>query len=187
MSLGLAIPLFDEAPLVEDVVHELQRVLESADIDYQLALVDNGSSDGTGPSIRRLAEHPRLTAVHLSPNAGYGGGILAGLEALGLNRDTGPAVLGWYWGDGQVAPRILPILYRHCRDGAALAKAERTQRYDGTTRRITGWGYAAWLRLLGVRTRDVNGCPKLLRKEILSQIAPRDTGWALDTEVGTGH
>lgn len=177
MRLGLAVPFYDEAPLVDAVVADLRRAL--AGLDAVVVLVDNGSTDGTGRKLDALADGGRLRALHLPENAGYGGGILAGLRALPGDRDA----VGWAWGDGQVDPAILPRLLRRLEDGADLAKARRVERRDGWRRRLVTAAYAGVMRGLGARTRDVNGCPKLLRRAAFARIAPRSADWFLDAEV----
>ena len=64
-----------------------------------------------------------------------------------------------------------------------LAKAQRIERRDGWQRFAVTKTYAATMRLLGVRTPDVNGCPKLLRREAWEALAPQSTDWFLDPEV----
>jgi len=178
MRLGLAVPLFNEAPLVEAVTRDLVAALEG--IDFTLALVDNGSTDGTGELVDRMAGE-RVLAVHLRDNRGYGGGILAGLEALG-EAD----VLGWAWGDGQVDPSVIPCLLAAIEGGAVLAKARRTRRQDGWRRRVLTTAYAGVMRLAGVSTPDVNGCPKLLRRDAFDALHLRATDWFLDAEAVLG-
>lgn len=184
MTLGLSVPLYQEAALVEAVVSELIAALEAGGVPFRLALVDNGSTDGTGGLVDALARDPRVLAVHLPENAGYGGGILTGLRALGEGGP--PAILGWTWGDGQVDPAVIPPLYRAAMAGAMFAKARRVERQDGLQRRVVTTGYAAVMRALGVTTPDVNGCPKLLRREAYEALAPRHTDWFLDAEVVLG-
>ncbi len=185
MSLGLSVPLLNEEALVGEVARDILRAADAGGLELRLALVDNGSQDGTGEAIDALAvEDARVLAVHVSPNRGYGGGILAGVEAL--RAEGSPDVLGWCWGDGQVDPAVIPALYRACQEGAMLAKARRVERQDGLQRRVVTTGYAAVTRALGVRTRDVNGCPKLLRREAWEALAPGHTDWFLDAEVVLG-
>jgi len=183
MSLGLVIPLLDEVELAAAVAEGIHQTLVHADIAHTLVLVDNGSTDGTGSVIDGLAERLPVQAIHLEKNAGYGGGILAGLEAL---KPDLPEVLGWCWGDGQIRPDTLPPLYRACIKGAPLAKVVRTERLDGTTRRVISAGYARAIRAIGADHPDVNGCPKLLRREALEALAPTSTDWFLDAEVVLG-
>ncbi len=185
MSLGLAVPLLNEEALIDEVATDLISALDAASVPFRLALVDNGSTDRTGVLVDRLTERDqRVLGVHLVQNQGYGGGILAGIRALasaGL-----PEVVGWCWGDGQVDPSVLPVLYQACREGAMLAKARRVERQDGLQRKIITRGYAAVTRAMGVRTEDVNGCPKLLRREAWLGLEPRHTDWFLDAEVVLG-
>lgn len=184
MSLGLSVPLYDEDALVEAVVAEIIGALEAGGVPFRLALVDNGSRDRTGELVDRLAADPRVMAVHLTPNQGYGGGILAGIAAL---RAMGAhEVLGWCWGDGQVDPAVIPALYSACLGGADLAKARRTERRTGAQRRLVSAAYEAVTRALGVRTRDVNGCPKLLRAEAWEALGAVHQDWFLDAEVVLG-
>lgn len=183
MSLGLVIPLLNEVDLVASVTEAIHATLSGAQIPHTLVLVDNGSTDGTGELIDTLAQSMPIVAVHLAQNAGYGGGILAGLSALAQDP---PEIMGWCWGDGQVQPETLPPLYRACIRGAPLAKVVRTERQDGMTRRIVTTGYAWATRAIGATHPDVNGCPKLLRREALQTLAPRSTDWFLDAEVVLG-
>ena len=183
MSLGLVIPLLDEVELVSSVTKEIHNTLSAADIDHTLVLVNNGSTDGTGQTIDTLAKFLPIMPVHLEHNAGYGGGILAGLHAL--SHDP-PEVMGWCWGDGQIRAATLPPLYRACQRGAPLAKVVRTERQDGAMRKVVTTGYAWAMRAIGSSQPDVNGCPKLLRREALQAINLTSTDWFLDAEVVLG-
>lgn len=185
MSLGLAVPLLNEEALIDEVAADIVETLDAEGVPFTLALVDNGSTDRTGERVDRWTERDgRVHAVHLLQNAGYGGGILAGIHAL--QRVGLPDVVGWCWGDGQVDPAVLPGLYRSCQEGVMLAKARRVERQDGLQRRLITTGYAAVTRLMGVQTRDVNGCPKLLRREAWLALDPKHTDWFLDAEVVLG-
>ncbi|MFT4975575.1 MAG: glycosyltransferase involved in cell wall biosynthesis [Myxococcota bacterium] len=182
MSLGLSIPLYNEADSLPDTVRDLLAALDG--IEASVVLVDNGSADSTPHIIDTLAaRHPQLSTLHLSVNAGYGGGILAGVRAL-LAAPRPAEVIGWMWGDNQIDPTILPALYARCLGGASLAKAQRTVRQDGRRRRLIATGYAAVMRAgMGVETPDVNGCPKLFRREVLSELALSSEDWFLDAEA----
>lgn len=185
MRTGLAMPLLDEGALVDRVAASVLAVADAHGLDLVLALVDNGSTDDTRARVQALAAaEPRVRGVYLDDNAGYGGGILAGVRHLVQTED--PDLVGWAWGDGQVDPAVLPDLVQACADGAMLAKARRVERQDGWQRVLVTRTYAATTRALGVRTPDVNGCPKLLRREAWAALSPRSTDWFLDPEVVLG-
>lgn len=185
MRIGLAVPLLDEGPLVDAVAARILAVADQHGLDLVLCLVDNGSRDDTRARVRALeAGDPRIRGVYLDDNAGYGGGILAGVRHIVATAD--PDLVGWAWGDGQVDPAVLPRLVEACADGAMLAKARRVERQDGWRRVLVTRAYAATMRALGVRTPDVNGCPKLLRRAAWADLDPQSHDWFLDPEVVLG-
>ena len=179
--MGLSIPLYDEADGVETVVTDIVTALESEGIQFVLALVDNGSQDDTRNRVEALAVDQRITGVYLSENAGYGGGIWAGIEALREGAD--PEILGWIWGDGQVDPMSLIPLYRACLSGAPMAKAVRTVREDGTLRALQGKVFAWLLSRMGQPAADPHGCPKLFQRDVLHQLNLQHRDWFLDAEA----
>lgn len=180
MKLGLAIPLYDEEDCAEAVVTALHGALTAARAPFELALVNNGSTDGTGAVLNRLAVGlPGVKVLHLEHNAGYGGGVLVGLRSLRT-----PA-LGWCWGDGQVAPEVVVEAWRRLRAGDVdLVKARRVERQDGAQRAVVSRVYNGLMqRGFGLDITDTNGCPKLMTRAAWDALAPRSTDWFLDPEV----
>ncbi len=176
--LGLSIPLYDEQDLVEQVVVHLVETLRAANIPHSLVLVDNGSTDDTGPRVNGLCARYGLRALHLEVNAGYGGGILAGLRQL----DT--ELVGWTWGDGQVAPEVVVAAYEKLvAEDLDLCKARRVERQDGLQRLVVSRIYNTVMKAYGVTTTDVNGCPKIVRRAAWTQLDARSLDWFLDPEV----
>ena len=184
MQLGLVIPLLNEHELVTEVVATIHATLHAAQIEHIIVLVNNGSTDQTGTRIDELAQSDSVHAIHLRENAGYGGGILAGLAWL--ERGGLPEVVGWCWGDGQVSPHVLPSLFSACMGGAHIAKVTRKERRDGLNRQVITTAYAAATRTLGIRTADVNGCPKLMTREAFTTLQPASLDWFLDAELIIG-
>ena len=181
MSLGIAIPMYNEEGNCERVVQRCISHLRESKIPFYLAVVNNGSTDGTGLILENLAQKEEcIIAVHLAQNQGYGGGILAGMNNL-LLKD--PAIIGWTWGDGQVCSTVLPKLYTECLRGSDIAKACRIQRQDGYRRRLISKTYALAIKLIGARSADVNGCPKLFRTEVYRSLQLSSTDWFIDAEA----
>jgi len=179
-ALGLALPLFNEEAVCETVVRDLSQALVDARVPHTLVLVNNGSQDGTGGVVNRLCgQLPNLRAVHLEVNAGYGGGILAGVNQL----ET--PIVGWYWGDGQVGPEVAVACYRLLvAEGLDLVKARRVERQDGSQRLVVSRVYNGLMRAaFSAGTDDVNGCPKLLTRSAWQRLSPRSLDWFLDPEV----
>ena len=184
MNLGLVIPLFNEEALVTEVVASVHAILAAENIDHIIVLVNNGSTDGTAAMVDDLAQAENVIAIHFRENAGYGGGILGGLAWF--EQSELPDVIGWGWGDGQINAKVLPTLFRACAAGAPLAKVTRKERRDGLKRQLMTNAYAATTRAFGIRTEDVNGCPKLMTRDAFHQLQLQSSDWFLDAEAIIG-
>lgn len=186
-ALGLALPFFNEEAVVDAVLDELRAWLSAEPRPVQVALVDNGSRDQTRARLSAAVGpagaqgQSQLQLIALDENAGYGGGILAGLRAL--SSSANPRALGWAWGDGQVEIGVCSALLDAVEGGVALAKVRRTQRQDGALRRLTTRCWSAWARGMGAQSVDLNGCPKVFQAELLRGLPLRSTGWFLDAEL----
>ncbi len=179
-DLSLVMPLFDEADGVEAVVESLTMTLERAGIAYQLVLVDNGSRDGTGELVAEISSrNPRVDVVRLPRNAGYGGGILAGLSVARA------PVLGYLWGDQQVGHYAVVELYRRLRaERLDLCKVRRVVRLEGRHRQVLTMAYhAVFPCFFPLPSSDIHGCPKLFTRAVFERIRPSSRDWFLDAEI----
>jgi len=183
-ALTLVVPLLDEEGNVEAVAEDLLYAFRTADIPLTLLLVDNGSKDGTRAKVQALeAKHDDVHGLYLDKNAGYGGGIQAGMA----EADT--PLLGWMWGDAQIeAGDVVRVYRRLLTDKADLSKARRVQRVDGWQRSVVTRVYnLATLWLFHVPSVDTNGCPKIFTRAAWEELAPKSTDWFLDPEVMIGY
>ncbi|MEA2315590.1 MAG: polyisoprenyl-phosphate glycosyltransferase, partial [Solirubrobacteraceae bacterium] len=81
--LSVVAPVYDEEALVEEFIARTTAAI--ADYQFELVLVNDGSSDATGELLdRAAATDPRVRVIHLSRNFGHQAALTAGLEhALG--------------------------------------------------------------------------------------------------------
>lgn len=182
MKLGLSIPFYNEAAVIPNALRALNGALATLPHDSVVVLVNNGSTDATGELLTAWCERDpqRFKRCDLPHNQGYGGGILAGLRAV--EREN-PDWIGWMWGDDQIDPAILTPLCAALANGADLAKANRVERRDGWRRWATSRTYHALMRFKGYAFRDVNGCPKIMTRDLHDRIRADEPSWLLDPEV----
>ncbi|MGW2631296.1 glycosyltransferase family 2 protein [Streptomyces chattanoogensis] len=90
MKLSLVVPCYNEEAVISRFDDQVRAVLGGLAVEYELCYVDDGSTDGTLPRLRELAQrHPSTTRyLSLSRNFGKEPAILAGLRAA-----TGDAVV----------------------------------------------------------------------------------------------
>src|SRR5215510_10757977 len=95
-SLSVVIPVYDEAPALEETLERLGRVLRAVDQlkQSQIIVVDDGSTDN---AFERLSLPPRVEVIRHPANRGYGAalktGILKAVHPLIMICDAD----GTYW------------------------------------------------------------------------------------------
>ncbi len=75
-SLSVVIPAYNEARTIEDVVRNAIEVLKKIRIDYEIVLVNDGSTDQTGKIVDGLARKNKfIRIVHHKQNKGFTGAM----------------------------------------------------------------------------------------------------------------
>lgn len=81
MKYSVIAPLFDEEDNVEPLVTKLIQVMEKVGEEYELLMVDDGSTDATlGRLIDLLPTTPRLRVISFTENRGQTVGLQAGFD-----------------------------------------------------------------------------------------------------------
>ena len=177
-GVSVVIPAYNEAASLPETVSSALEGLRQLAVDFELIVVDDGSSDGTARIIGELAvSDSRVRAVILPENQGKGAALRAGIA---LAHKEWVLFLD---ADGQVP-------FAEARELLAPAGEDdlivgcRTSRPPTVVRRIMSRTYNRLMALiLGIRVRDI-GCPcKLFRRSLLDRIDLRSRGLLLDAEL----
>lgn len=180
MELSVVIPFYNEEDNVKDVIESIGSVLKNTGIDYEIIPVNNGSIDRTGVILQGLSNgNKRLKVVTVNVNEGYGLGIREGLKA-GSGR-----YIGFMCGDNQVEPEALLAVYEKAKEeNLDLCKVERIKRYDGLSRKVISFFYNIICpALFGIKSADLNGTPKVFKKEIYDKLNIVSKRWFIDGEI----
>ena len=126
--LSVVTPCYNEAEVIDLFYRELRPVLASLDgIDFEIILVDDGSSDDTLARMNRIADgDPAVRPCSLSRNFGHQVALTAGLDA-----SVGDAVI-LMDSDLQHPPRVIPELVAKWLEGHDVVSAMR-RRPQGET------------------------------------------------------
>ena len=145
-SLSVVIMAFNERESIAGQVGATLAWLARATGDSEVVVVDDGSTDGMGEAVDRLAaQDPRVRVVHHPRNLGMGRAIRSGYGAATKEFVTQLP------GDGQVEPSTLDRFLPHLADHD-LVLSTYEQRGDGPARAVVTAGYQAMaLALLGNR------------------------------------
>jgi glycosyltransferase involved in cell wall biosynthesis len=181
-ELSLIMPCYNEEAVIPYTIPQLVHAFSAAGHRLELVACDNGSNDRTGEIIKAFVAEGLPVIYHrVYPNEGYGNGILQSIPVC-----TAPWI-GFIPADGQVdaedAARLFDVV-KHS-DGRVLGKVRRRFRMDGFTRKVVsilynGFVWMLWPRLGSI---DINGCPKILHRDMIAMMDLRSRQWFLDPEI----
>jgi dolichol-phosphate mannosyltransferase len=129
-KLALVIPTLCEEENIGGLLSHVRSVLDPLGLPYEILVVDDDSTDGTGTVVSAIArEDPRVRLLVRKGQRGLSGAILYGWE------HTDAAILGVMDADLQHPPELLPKLLAAMHNGREIAIGSRY---------IPGGGVAGW-------------------------------------------
>lgn len=122
-ALSVVVPAFNEGPNLSPLYQRLSAVLNTLDLDWELIVVDDGSTDETRAVLSALhSSDPRVKAIFLSRNFGQCPALTAGVAAA---RGDAVVIMD---ADGQDPPEVIPAMVSKWREGFEVVGGHRTHR-----------------------------------------------------------
>jgi dolichol-phosphate mannosyltransferase len=135
-TISVVLPLLNEAAILHSLVGEIEQQLVIARVDYEIVLVNDGSTDESEVILNDLAESSsHITSLHLSRNFGHASAVSAGLD-----HASGEAVILMDC-DGQDDPKAIPKLIALWQDGNDVVNVVRASRTESTFKRALFSGF----------------------------------------------
>ena len=179
-SISVVLPAYNEEQVIANTVFTVLHVLNTWRMDFEVLVVNDGSTDRTGEIVAALAlagAYPRVRLITHQTNEGYGASLVSGFAAatkeLTFFMDS----------DGQFDIRDLRKFFPFI-DTYDAVIGYRRDRQDSWMRKLNAWG---WKHLIGwvldVHVRDVDCAFKLLHTEFLYQHPLETRGAMINTEL----
>lgn len=177
-SISVILPAYNEEKNIARAVELSARMLRGLTRDYEILVVNDGSSDRTPDIVRELAlEESSLRCLSHAANMGYGAALKTGL------RSASKELLFFTDSDLQFNIAELPELVRWIED-YDIVIGYRRRRRDHPGRRFLGWGWTTLIRLLfGLRVKDIDCAFKLFRKRVIDTISIDSIGAFVNSEI----
>jgi glycosyltransferase involved in cell wall biosynthesis len=165
-SLSIVIPVINEEGNLNELHQRLSATLSNIGLPYEIIFIDDGSSDGTWPLIRKLArDDQHISALRHRRNFGKARALSNGFTAA-----TGDVVITMD-GDLQDDPDELPRFLEELNNGYDLVSGWKQNRQDplGKTApsRLFNWTVR---KVSGVQLHDFNCGFKAYRHEVTDSI-----------------
>ena len=166
--LSVVLPAYNEEQMLAKTSRTLKKILDLAEINYELVIVDDGSTDQTWKIIEETAEKDRnVTGVHFSRNFGKEAAIVAGLAQASGNA---VAVMDC---DLQHPPEVLVKMYRLWEQGYEVVEGIKKSRGTETVfhRKSAGFFYRIMSRATGFNMENASDFKLLDRKAVESVLS----------------
>lgn len=166
--LSVVLPAYNEEQMLAKTCRTLKKILDLAEINYELVIVDDGSTDQTWKIIEETAEKDRnVTGVHFSRNFGKEAAIVAGLAQASGNA---VAVMDC---DLQHTPEVLVKMYRLWEQGYEVVEGIKKSRGTETVfhRKSAGFFYRIMSRATGFNMENASDFKLLDRKAVESVLS----------------
>ena len=177
-SISVFFPCYNEEGNLRRVYESASEVLKRMQIDYEIILVNDGSTDGTAQIANAIAAgDPRVRVIHHPKNLGYGSALQSGFRA------ATKALVFYTDGDGQFSldelPPLIPVMKQH-----DIVSCFRLNRQDGLMRRLNAW---CWTTLVGCvfgfKLKDINCAFKLYKCSVFAGMDLQSTGALINAEI----
>ena len=175
-SISVIVPVYNEEDSLARAVHDLDLYLKDNFSQYEIIIVESGSTDDTA-KIADSLKCKNIRAVHQKKREGYGSGLRLGFSLA--KKD-----LVWYYsGD-------MPFEISYLRRAAEKIEnfdaviAYRTGERESLKRLIATNAYHILITtIFGLKVRDINFSFKLIRRELLQRMKLNSYGWFIDAEM----
>jgi glycosyltransferase involved in cell wall biosynthesis len=181
-DISIVIPCYNEEKNIPILLERFDNVFKmKPDLDIELILCNNGSTDNTGKVIDAeiaMNHYSFIRKINLTENKGYGFGILAGLkEAKGL-------LLAYTHADLQTDPEDVIRAYELYRiksriEKMVIVKGRRCQRKLNESLLSLGMRVLTTI-IAGVSLSDINAQPKIFSSSLLSLLKEPPSSFAFD-------
>lgn len=164
-SLSVFFPCFNEEGNIENTVKNAIKVLENLGLQYEITIVDDGSTDKTGQIADGLTKrNPKVKVIHHQKNLGYGEALKSGFY------NAKYATIVYTDGDGQFDFSEVTKFLGQIEDNDLII-GYRIKRRDPFFRIVFKKGWKLSLLLFfGLTLKDVDCGFKMIKRKVLEKI-----------------
>ena len=167
-DLSIVISLYNEEESLRELVGWIEKVMSAGSYDYEIIMVDDGSTDSSWAVVRELsAANPSIRGISFRRNYGKSAALYHGFAAaegrIVVTMDA----------DLQDSPEEIPEMYRMVvEDGWDIVSGWKKQRFDNKFTKNLPSKLYNWTarKVTGIKLHDMNCGLKAYRNEVVKNI-----------------
>jgi len=165
IRVSVIIPAFNEEDNIKPLLEQFHEIISRAGNDWEVILVDDGSTDKTAEKARDAAiRYHWLRVVSYKVNRGLTGALEAGFQ------NARGSIYVFYPADLQYHPQDIPRMLNRIDHGADLVTGWKQGKYQ---KRFVSYIYNRLCRsLFNVKVHDLNSA-KMFKKEVVDKVKLR--------------
>ena len=178
-GISVVLPAWNEEANIADTVGAVISTMRHIAPNFEVLVVDDGSTDATGAIADALAAaDARVRVIHNRPNRGYGGALAAGFAAASQELTF------FMDADGQFDINdIQRLILPYEAEEAEVILGYRAHRADPPLRKLNALLWKRLVSLLfGLHVRDIDCAFKLIPTRLLRAANVESTGAMINTE-----
>lgn len=165
-SISVFFPCYNDKGTIATMVIEAKAVLDRLGVEYEIIVIEDGSSDGSQEVLAELEkEIDNFKVIYHGVNRGYGEALRSGFSAA--TKD----LVFYTDGDAQYDVKELPNLLEKLTPEVDIVNGFKLKRSDPFHRIIIGYTYQyviRWAFWLPIKDPDCDF--RLMRKKIFDQV-----------------
>jgi len=165
-KISVIIPVYNEEASLSQIVDELAAVLGSMGRDYEMIFIDDGSRDGSGETLKKLAagnKHMRI--IRMRRNFGKSAAL-----QCGFRKSRGDIVITMD-GDLQDDPKEIPRFIEKLESGYDLVSGWKKKRHDPWHKTIPSKLFNfITSSIAGIKLHDFNCGFKAYRRAVIKEV-----------------
>jgi len=177
-KVSVVFPAFNEEENILPLLNKSREVLSRYFKDWEIIVVDDGSTDNTKDKVEGLAqEDKRIRVISHAKNFGYGGALRTGF------REAQFKLVFFSDSDGQFDMEEISLLLP-CLEKADIVTGYRVTRADPFHRVLNALLYNWLVRaIFAIKIRDINCAFKFIKRNVLQTISLESNGALINAEL----
>ncbi|HSW53817.1 MAG TPA: glycosyltransferase [Ignavibacteriaceae bacterium] len=165
-KISIVIPLYNEEESIIPLSHELRKALSRININYEVILIDDGSTDSSLQKLKEITKTDnRFRYLSFRKNYGKSAALHIGFKAA-----TGDAVVTMD-ADLQDDPQEIHSLLKKLEEGYDLCSGWKKKRQDPFIKKISSKFFNFVTRVIsGIKIHDFNCGLKAYKKEVVENV-----------------